>query len=123
MSRFWIWVSCCAGCGLLSGGVEGVSAQAIGPSETLLPDTTQGFFAISNVDTLKEHWDATQLGHLMADPVMEPFTKDIHRQFEARWSSVHERLGLTLDDMKGVPGGDAAIGLIAPAPARRRWPS
>ncbi len=111
MLRFWTSVSCCVGC-LLLAAVEGASAQAIGRSETLLPNTTQGFFAISNIDTLKEHWNATQLGHLMADPVMEPFTKDIHRQFEARWSSVHERLGLTLDDMKGVPGGDAAIGLI-----------
>ena len=82
-------------------------------SETLLPDTTQGFVAISNVDVLIEHWNKTQLGHLMADPVMEPFTKDLHRQFENRWSSIHERLGLTLDDMQGVPGGDVGIGLIA----------
>ena len=36
----------------------------------------------------------------MADPVMKPFTKDIRRQFEDRWSSIHERLGLTLDDMR-----------------------
>ena len=94
------------------------AAPAGRPSETLLPNTTEGFFAISNVDTLSDHWNKTQLGHLMADPVMEPFTKDIHRQIEQRWSSVHDRLGVTLDDMKGVPGGDAGIGLIAPAPGK-----
>jgi hypothetical protein len=115
--RFLICVLCCV-CSLLLVGVADVSAQAIGMCETLMPDTTQGFFAISNVDTLTEHWDATQLGHLMADPVMEPFKKDLHRQFEARWSTVHDRLGLTLDDMKGVPGGDVAIGLILPAPGK-----
>jgi hypothetical protein len=82
------------------------------PGETLLPDTTQGFFAISNVDVLNQHWDKTQLGHLMADPVMEPFKRDIRRQFEDRWSNIHERLGLTLDDMRNAPGGDVAIGLI-----------
>ena len=38
----------------------------------------------------------------MADPVMKPFTKDIRRQFEDRWSSIHDRLGLTLDDMQGA---------------------
>ena len=113
MSRFLIRLVCCVSC-LLLAGVASLPAQTIGLCETLMPDTTQGFFAISNVDTLEEHWDATQLGHLMADPVMEPFKKDIHRQFEARWSTVHERLGLTLDDMKGVPGGDVAIGLILP---------
>jgi hypothetical protein len=82
----------------------------------LLPDTTQGFAAISNVDTLSEHWHKTQLGQLMDDPVMKPFSEDLHRQFEDRWSAVHERLGLTLDDMKGVPGGDVGIGLIATKP-------
>jgi hypothetical protein len=101
---------------LLLTGVGIAADHQSRPSETLLPNTTQGFFAISNVDTLKEHWNKTQLGHLMADPIMEPFTKDIRRQFEDRWSSIHERLGVTLDDLKGVPGGDVGIGLIAPKP-------
>lgn len=91
-------------------------AHASRPSETLLPNTTQGFIAIANVDTLGEHWNKTQLGHLMADPVMEPFTTNIRRQFEDRWSSIHERFGITLEDMRGVPGGEAAMGLIAPQP-------
>ncbi|MCE5302821.1 MAG: hypothetical protein LLF97_06890 [Planctomycetaceae bacterium] len=88
------------------------------PSETLLPGTTQGFLAISNVDVLSEHWNKTQLGHLMADPVMKPFSADIRRQIEDRWSSIHDRLGITLEDMKGVPGGDVAIALISPAPGK-----
>jgi len=115
--RSWTY-ACCFGGLLFLMSVGNVLAQASRPGETLLPNTTQGFFAISNVDTLTEHWNETQLGHLMADPVMEPFTKDIRRQFEERWSNVHERLGLTLEDMRGVPGGDVAIGLIAPAPGK-----
>jgi hypothetical protein len=84
--------------------------------EALLPDGTQGFLAISNVDTLSDHWDKTQLGHLMADPAMQPFTKDIRRQFEEHWSNIHERLGMTLDNIREVAGGDTGIGLIAPKP-------
>jgi len=99
---------------LLYAGVGELFAEEIRPSERLLPNTTQGFFAVSSVEKLNEHWNKTQLGHLMADPVMEPFTKDVRRQFEDRWSGVHERLGLTLKDMEGVPGGDVGIGLIAP---------
>jgi len=106
-----IWISCLV---LAFGG--GVSAQESRLSDTLLPATTQGFLAISNVDALSEHWHKTQLGHLMDDPMMEPFSKDLHRQFEERWSAIHERLGLTLDDMRSIPGGDAGIGLIAPKP-------
>ena len=118
MPRFSTYLRCLVALALLSVGVGRASAETSRPSETLLPNTTQGFFAISNVDTLSEHWDKTQLGHLMADPVMKPFTKDIRRQFEERWSSIHERLGLTLEDMRGVPGGDVAIGLIAPKPGK-----
>lgn len=114
MSRFWTFACCWIGCVLLCVGVGGLFAEEIRPSERLLPNTTQGFFAISSVEKLNEHWNKTQLGHLMADPVMEPFTKDVRRQFEDRWSGVHERLGLTLKDMTGVPGGDVGIGLIAP---------
>lgn len=117
MPRSWTYLFCLASLVLLS-GVGDAAAQSSRPSETLLPDTTQGFFAISNVNKLDEHWNKTQLGHLMADPVMKPFTKDIRRQFEDRWSNIHERLGLTLDDMRSVPGGDVAIGLITPAPGK-----
>ena len=120
MPRFSTYLHCLAALALLSVCVGRASAQASRPSEMLLPDTTQGFFAISNVDVLNEHWDKTQLGHLMADPVMKPFTKDVRRQFENRWSSIHERLGLTLDDMRGVPGGDVAIGLISLRPPTPR---
>lgn len=119
MPRLLNCLSCCVGCVLwLTGAGIASSAEASRPSETLLPNTTQGFFAISNVDTLSEHWNKTRLGHLMADPAMEPFTKDIRRQFVDRWSSVQDRLGLSLDDMKDVPGGDVGIGMITPAPGK-----
>jgi len=97
---------------------EALFAQSTPLSESLLPNTTQGFFAISNMDTLSEHWHKTQLGHLLADPAMEPFSKDLRRQFEERWSTIHDRLGLTLEDLKEVPGREVSIGLIAPAPGK-----
>jgi hypothetical protein len=43
---------------------------------------------------------------------MKPFTDDLRRQFDERWSNVRERLGMTLDDLKGVPAGEFAVGLI-----------
>ncbi len=110
MSRFHNWVWFFVGGFLL--GVGASSAQAVSPSEELLPHTTMGFVAVSNVDELVEHWEKMQLGKLMADPVMEPFAKDLRRQFEDRWSGVRERLGLTLDDLKGVPGGEVGVAVI-----------
>jgi hypothetical protein len=91
-----------------------ILAQAVPPGEYLLPNTTRGFLAITNVDTLSENYDKSQLGKLTADPKMEEFTKDVRRQFDNRWSAVHARLGLTLDDLKEVSGGEVCVGLIEP---------
>jgi len=86
-------------------------------TEDLLPGTTVGFVAVSDVDELVDHWRKTQVGQLMADPVMQPFAKDLRRQFEERWSGARERLGLTLDDLKDVPGGEVSVAVILqPAP-------
>ncbi len=84
------------------------------PGELLLPNTTQGYISIANVDNMIDHYNRTQLGKLTSDPVMEPFTKDVRRQFENRWSGVHERLGLTLQELREVPGGEVCVALIEP---------
>jgi hypothetical protein len=116
--RLWTYLLCWAAFLPLSASVGAATAQAGRLSETLLPGTTQGFFAISNVELLDKHWSKCQLGQLMATPAMKPFMKDFRRQFDDRWSSVNERLGLTLDDLRSVAGGDVAIAMIAPAPGK-----
>ncbi len=114
MLRIWTWAWLWSVLGLLCTGQ--LSAQAVRPSETLLPNTTVGFIAVPNWDHLQTQWNKTQLGQLMADPVMEPFSKDLRRQFEDRWSSLEERLGLTPEDLEGVPGGEVGLARILPAP-------
>ena len=124
MSRFRNWVWLCAGGFLL--GVGASSAQAAVPCEELFPGTAVGFVAVSSVDELVEHWEKTQIGRLMADPVMEPFANDLRRQFEDRLSGVRDRLGLTLDDLNDVSGGEVGMAVILPptpdkaAPGRPR---
>lgn len=118
MPRFWTLLSLWLASVIVATGIGVERARAGHSSEALLPDTTQGFVAISNVDYLNDQWNKTQLGHLMADPAMKPFAKDIRRQFEQRWASIYDRLGLTLEDMREVPGGDTAIALIAPEPGK-----
>ncbi|MBN2024477.1 MAG: hypothetical protein JW809_16980 [Pirellulales bacterium] len=92
-----------------------------GPSssvERLLPKTTKGVVLVTDVPQLVDRWEKTQLGQLMADPVMKPFSEDLRRQFEDRLSKVRERLGLKLDDLRGVFGGPLAAALIQPAKDR-----
>lgn len=89
---------------------------AVEPSEKLLPDTTKGFFSVTNMKNLVDHWNETQVGKLMKDPIMEPFREDAQRQFEERWVGVREKLGLTIDDLRGVPSGEVAVALLQPGP-------
>jgi len=98
--------------GLMAAGNS--RGEGVPPSETLLPKTTVGFASATNYDTLEQHWRETQIGKLLADPVMQPFEKDMQRQLRDRWSAVRERLGLSLDDLKGVPGGEVAVAMIQP---------
>ncbi len=71
---------------------------------------------MTNVTELDERWNKTQLGHLMNDPAMEPFVKDLRHQFEDRLSDLRDRLGLTFEDLQGVPSGRLHAGADRAAP-------
>lgn len=98
--------------------VGGKPSSVLGASEALLPDSTRGFLSITDVKVLSEHWDKTQLGQLVKDPVMKPFVEDIRRQFDERWTAIRQRLGLTIEDLQDVPGGEVAVAAIQPGPGK-----
>ncbi|HLA85167.1 MAG TPA: hypothetical protein VJL29_10260, partial [Thermoguttaceae bacterium] len=97
--------------------IFGLPARAAQPSlgEQLLPKTTKGVVLVSNVQQLTKQWEQTQLGKLMDEPEMEPFVKDLRRQFQDRFSRLRERLGVTLDDLRGVPSGELDFAVVQPA--------
>jgi hypothetical protein len=112
--RKWIWTLCMATA--LLAGAPAAWAQTGSESENLLPATTKGFLSITNLSDLTAQWKKTQLGQLMDDPVMQPFAKDLRRQLQGRWTGLRDKLGLTLDDLEGVPGGELAVAMIELAP-------
>lgn len=100
----------------LGAALSPTSALAVRPSDQLLPDTTRGYFSVVDAEALETSWNQTQIGQLMDDPVMEPFSEDLKQQLRNRFTRVRERLGLTLDDLEGVPGGELALAVVQPAP-------
>lgn len=90
---------------------------AVEPSQELLPDTTKGFVSVADMKDLEDHWNETQIGQLMQDPVMKPFSDDLERQFEGRWG-IRDKLGLTMDDIRGVPSGEVALARLQPGPGQ-----
>ncbi len=89
-------------------------AQATPPSESLLPSTTKGYLSVPDVQLLGERWDETQLGQLAKDPIMKPFADDLRAQIQGKLSGTRLRLGLSMEDLKGIYGGELSIAVVQP---------
>ena len=61
-----------------------IPAMAVMPAAQVLPDTTRGFVSIPDFYRLQDDFDKTQIGQLLLDPVMEPFSKDLKRQLKEK---------------------------------------
>jgi hypothetical protein len=98
-------------CALLVAG----KLKAAPPSEQLLPGTTKGYVSVGNIERFRADWAKTQLGQLLADPIMQPFVKDFQRQLQGKWNQTHQKLGISWEDLADVPSGEVAIAIIEPS--------
>jgi hypothetical protein len=83
-------------------------------SEKLLPNTTTGYLSVPSVAMLRQQWDQTQLGQLVDDPVMKPFVEDLRKQIKNKLSTTRVRLGVTLDDLADLYGGELCLAVCQP---------
>jgi hypothetical protein len=95
---------------------QAISRAAVPAPESLLPESTKGFLAVGSLDQLSESWNKTQLGKLTQDAAMKPFMEDFQRQLQQKWTQTHRKLGITWDDLSGVPSGEVAVAMLLPAP-------
>jgi predicted RNA binding protein YcfA (HicA-like mRNA interferase family) len=89
-------------------------AHAVKPSETLLPKTTKAFISVADVDALRDHFEQTQLGMLIDDPLMQPFVEDLQGQIQDKLLEASVRLGLKWEDLEDVYAGEVAMALLQP---------
>lgn len=83
-------------------------------SETLLPRTTKGYLSAPDVDRLRAQWNQTQLGQLARDPVMKPFMEDLRTQITDKLTTTRSQLGLTMEDLADIYGGELCVAMIQP---------
>jgi hypothetical protein len=86
--------------------------------ERLLPANTKGFLAVTDSKDLSQRWQSTDVGKMLGDPAMRPFLDDFRGQFRSRLTALQDKLGMTLDDLSGVPGGELCIALVPLAPQK-----
>lgn len=94
------------------------AAQAAPKSESLLPNTTRGYLSIADVGALHDAFNRSQWGKLVNDPVLQDFVKDFQRQLKEAGIQRLQGLGLTWDDLDGVPSGEVSLATVQPAEGR-----
>ena len=82
------------------------------PSDTLVPKTTKGYLSVAHPKDFQDRWNKTQLGQLFNDETMQAFENDLRKQMHDEYDAAERKLGLTLDDLKGVTGGELSLSVI-----------
>jgi hypothetical protein len=100
---------------LAAGGPLAV-AGSFPPSETIFPDTTRAWLSLPDIRGLEERFDRTSYGQLVADPQMKAFVDGLREQISKNGRQRLAKLGLTVEDLGKVPGGEVAAAAIEAQP-------
>ncbi len=82
--------------------------------DQFLPATTKGFVSFPDIDRAIQRWDATQLGKMMADPVMKPFVDEIRDMFQGDVLQLSKRLGVHMGQLQELRGGEVCLAFVQP---------
>ncbi len=83
------------------------------PSEDLLPASSVGYLSIANPADLDKRFDRTQIGQFAQDPSLKPFIDQMRDSIQRRLGNIQERVGVSLEDLQDVAGGELAWAMIA----------
>ncbi len=97
---------------LIGPAATATADSAFPPSEKIFPASTRGWVSISHGPEFRQRFNRTQYGLLLKDPSMKPFIESVRKQLESSNSGRLGRLGLTLDDLLEVAGGEYALGAV-----------
>ena len=91
-----------------------ISAQSIAApaSDSILPVSTKGYFAVENLEKLSENWERTMLGELSRDEAMKPFMEGLREQLERKVANVKKKIGVTFSDLKDIATGEVSLSTI-----------
>jgi hypothetical protein len=100
-------------------GLAAVLALAIdaraADMEKALPDSTLFFFKVKNVAELRESFQQTGFGQLLADPAMKPLKDDSAAKLEDASKDLKAKLGVTIGELFTLPQGAATFAVVSKA--------
>src|SRR5262245_1995681 len=90
--------------------------QAAPPApEKLLPASTTGFVAISDLTKLEQTWNQTLTARLLADPAMKPFLDEVFPSTKGS-NYLLDTIGCSWSTVRNACGGDLGWGLVLASP-------
>ena len=95
-------------------GVMTAGVVAAPPVDQIIPSSAKGFVCVPSVDALDASWQRAQISQLLQDESMKPFVKDLEKQFNRRFETTGIRTGITLNDLRSVCSGEAALAFLEP---------
>ncbi len=99
---------------LLASATSAQGVAAPHSLERILPATTKAMVAIDDVGKLTDQFNATGLGRLVHDPVLDPFLQEVKKKLQAKMLETGVELGVQLEDLRGVVTGPAGVAAIQP---------
>ncbi|MBM4012014.1 MAG: hypothetical protein FJ286_11655 [Planctomycetes bacterium] len=81
-------------------------------SETVFPATTRAWLSIPDFRGMQQSFRSSNYGQLLNDPAMKTFVDHLREQIAANGKQRLAKLGLTLEDLDKIPGGELAAAAI-----------
>jgi hypothetical protein len=104
--------------GLMALTASWATAAGMAPSEKVFPESTLAWLSVRDPQELRERFDRSPYGRLIADPAMKGFVDSLKDQIAKNGKQRLAKLGLTLDDLAEVVGGEIAAAAIQPEGGR-----
>ena len=79
-------------------------------TDQFFPESTKGFFAVSNVQVLSDQWKKTEMGEVLLAPEFDAFRTSFRENLEKAWIG---RFGMSVEDTLVIASGEIGGGLIA----------
>ncbi len=110
------WIACLACAASMI--AASASGAGLAPSETIFPDTTLAWLSVPDPEEFRARFDRSPYGRLIADPAMKAFVDGLKEQISHNGKQRLAKLGLTLEDLAEVVGGELAAAAIKPGEGR-----
>ena len=104
------------GAWLLALSASWASAAGMTASEKVFPESTLAWLSVRDPQELRERFDRSPYGRLIADPAMKAFVDSLKERISQNGKQRLAKLGLTLEDLEKVPGGELAAAAVEVEP-------